>query len=166
MQTAAMTTPLLIAALICVVVAAIALTLHRRAQRRHLALTHLLDRADAMEALLLRTRERMRAMRTVVQQVPEDIAQVAQASLHAERPIQDALRDVLEHRLWIQRHGQSASHGELTLARATIDRAYQTLSEQLQALEHAGAELSQATAAALESARREPPALRRSNSDS
>jgi hypothetical protein len=166
MQTAEMTTPLLIAALICTVVAAIALTLHRRAQRRHLALTHLLDRADAMEDLLLRTRERMRAMRTVVDQVPEDIAEVAQASLHAERPIQDALRDVLEHRLWIQRHGQSASYRELSAACSAIDRAHQTLSQQLQALEHAGAELSAATAAAAESARREPPALRRSRSDS
>lgn len=165
MQTARMTTTLLIVALACVVIAAFALVLHRRAQRRHLALTHLLDRADAMEALLLRTRERMRAMRTVVDQVPEDIAQVAQASLHAERPIQDALRDVLEHRLWIQRHGQSARFAELERACTAIDRAYHTLSAQLQALEHAGAELAAATTAAVESARREPPALRRGNTD-
>lgn len=166
MQTAAMSTPLLIVALVCVAIAAVALFLHLRAQRRHQALIHLLDRADAMEDLLLRTRERMRAMRSVVDQVPEDIAQVAQASLHAERPIQDALRDVLEHRLWIQRHGQSASHAELARACRAIDRAYLTLSAQLQALESAGAELSAATAAAAESARREPAALRRSQTDS
>lgn len=165
MQTAAMTTPLLIAVLACVVVAAIALGLHRRAQRRHLALTHLLDRADAIEALLQRTRERMRAMRSVVDQVPEDIALVAQASLQAERPIQDALRDVLEHRLWIQRHGQTASFADLALACAAIDRAHDTLSAQLQALEHAGAELAAATASAAESARREPPTLRRGITD-
>src|SRR3546814_7040283 len=30
---------------------------------------------------------------------------LAQASLRAEKPIRAALRDVLEHRLWIQKHG-------------------------------------------------------------
>lgn len=161
MQTSPMPSVLVIVVLLCLPIGAIALTLHRRAQRRHLALVHLVDRAEAMEQVLLRTRERMQAMRQVVDQVPEDIGQVAQASLHADKPIRDALRDVLEHRLWIQKHGERASQRELDTACAVIDRAYQRLSDELQALESASAELSAATVAAMESARREPPALRR-----
>src|SRR3546814_16882562 len=85
---------------------------------------------------------------------------LAQASLRAEKPIRAALRDVLEHRLWIQKHGGSASQRELDTACASIDRAYHRFSDVLQALERAGAELSAPTDAALESARREPSALR------
>src|SRR3546814_14029008 len=76
----------------------------------------------------------MQTMREVVDQVPEDIGQVAQASLHADKPIRDALRDVLEHRLWIQKHGERASQRELDTACAAIDRAYRRLSDELQAL--------------------------------
>ena len=155
---------LIIAVLLCLLIAAIALALHRRAQRRHHALVHLVDRAEAMEQVLLRTRERMQAMRRVVDQVPEDIGEVAQASLRADKPIHDALRDVLEHRLWIQKHGDRASQRELDTACAAIDRAYQRLSDELQSLENASAALSAATVTAIESARREPPALRRSGS--
>lgn len=164
MQTSLMSNTLVIAVLLCLLIAATALALHHRAQRRHLALVHLVDRAEAMEQVLLRTRERMQSMRRVVDQVPEDIAELAQASLRADKPIHDALRDVLEHRLWIQKHGDSASQRELDTACAAIDRAYQRLSDELQALESASAELSAATVAAMESARREPPALRRGGS--
>lgn len=156
-----MPTALVIAVLLCLLIAAVALVWRHRAQRRHVALVHLVDRAEAMEQVLLRTRERMRAMRHVVDQVPEDIAQLAQASLRADKPIRDALRDVLEHRLWIQKRGNSASLRELDTACAAIDRAYQRLSSEFKALENAGAELSAATVTAMESARREPPALRR-----
>ena len=48
-------------------------------------------------------------MRTVVQRVPSDIAAVAHASLDAQPQVQQGLRDVLEHRLWISRHGLQAS---------------------------------------------------------
>src|SRR3546814_18781251 len=106
-----------------------------------------------MDEVLLRTRERMQAMRQVVDQVPEDIGQLAQASLRAEKPIRAALRDVLEHRLWIQKHGGSASQRELDTACVAIDRAYKRLSDELHALESAGAKLSAAPHAALESAR-------------
>src|SRR3546814_9077273 len=93
MQTSLMPNTLFIVVLLCLLIAAIALALHRRAQLRHLALVHLVDRADAMEQVLLRTRERMQAMRQVVDQVPEDIGQLAQASLRAEKPIRAAMRD-------------------------------------------------------------------------
>src|SRR3546814_9354982 len=61
MQTSLMPNTLFIVVLLCLLIAAIALALHRRAQLRHLALVHLVDRADAMEQVLLRTREIGRA---------------------------------------------------------------------------------------------------------
>lgn len=166
MQTAGMNNLLAIIALACLLVAVVALLVHRRAVRRQRTLNRLLDSADAMEGLLLRTRERMQAMRKVVlDQVPEDIGEVARASLRAEAPIRAALRDVLEHRLWIQKHGNSASQHALDEACHALERAHRRLSDELSALESAGAELSAATAAASESARREPESLRRQESD-
>src|SRR5690606_27836137 len=78
--------------------------------RRERALARLLDSADALEALLKQTRERMGALQKVVGRVPEDIAAVARASLDTETQVQQGLRDVLEHRLWIARHGETASN--------------------------------------------------------
>ncbi len=141
--------------------AAAALWLRRRAQRRQNALGRLLDGADAMERLLHRTRDRMNAMRGVVERVPDDVGAVARASLDSDQPIQDALRDVLQHRLWIQRHGGHASQRELDEACAALDRARERITAELDRLERAGAELTEATDAALEAARREPPELRR-----
>src|SRR3546814_11648742 len=101
----------------------------------------------------------MQAMRQVVDQVPEDIGQLAQASLRAEKPIRAALRDVLEHRLWIQKHGGSASQRDLDTGCAAIDRSYQRLSDELQALETSGSEFADATRAHRRSARPTPPAV-------
>lgn len=143
--------------------AAAALWLRQRALRRQRALGRLLDGADAMENLLHRTRERMDAMRNVVDRVPDEVGAVARASLDSEQRIQDALRDVLEHRLWIQRHGPHASPRELDAACAAMDRARERITAELDRLERAGAELTQATDAAIEAARREPPELRRHN---
>jgi len=72
-----------------------------------------------------------------------------------------ALRDLLEHRLWISRHGATASLAELKQAELAMSRARGSISSQLARLESAGAELGDATQAALEQAAREPAALRR-----
>lgn len=132
-----------------------------RGRRRERSLRHLLDRADALEALLKTARERMGAMREVVQRVPADIAAVAHASLDAEPQVQQALRDVLEHRLWISKHGLTATQAELDRACAAMDRAYASIADQLARLENAGAELIDVTQAAVDQAAREPAALKR-----
>lgn len=139
----------------------IAAVLRLRSNRRERSLRYLLDRADALETLLHTTRERMNAMRTVVQRVPSDIGAVAHASLDAQPQVQQGLRDVLEHRLWIAKHGLEASQGELDRACAALDRAYATIADRLDRLENAGAELIDVTQASLEQAAREPAALKR-----
>jgi hypothetical protein len=135
------------------------------AQRRHLRrqarLTRLLDLADEIERLLDRTQERMVALQPVVGRVSADIAAVAQASLENQLPIREAKRDVLQHRLWIQKHGETATGAELDTALAAIERARDRLASQLAELEKAGTDLAVATEAADEAARREPPTLRR-----
>ncbi len=129
--------------------------------RRRQTLIRLLDLADAVEALLDRTQRRMTSLRTLVDRVPTDIAAVAQASLDSGLPIREAKRDVLQHRLWIQKNGGSASQAELDEACAALERVLSRLGGQLEELEKAGADLASLTEAATEAARREPPTLRR-----
>lgn len=145
--------------------ALVAVYLRQRSVRRERSLRHLLDRADALEQLLQRTRERMGEMRQVLDRVPPDIAAEAQASLDAEAQVQQGLRNVLEHRLWISRHGLSASQQELDTACAAMDRAFANISARLDQLESAGAELADVTRAALEQAAREPATLTRRKPD-
>lgn len=136
------------------------LPFHRAASRER-ALIRLLEGADQLEALLQQTRQRMTAMQDVVGRMPSDIGAVARASLDADQRVQQALRDLLEHRLWISRHGAGASLAELKHAEAAMARARQTISSQLSRLERAGAELDDVTQAVIEQAAREPAALRR-----
>jgi hypothetical protein len=156
-----MPTVLLIAGLAALALALYLLASILRARRRDRSLIRLLDLADAMQALLDRSQERMAAMKAVVGRVPADIAAVAHASLDGTQPILEAKRDVLQHRLWIQKHGQTARQSELDAACAALDRARTRLATQLDELERAGAELAQVTEASAEAARNEPAALRR-----
>lgn len=135
--------------------------LHLRERRRHWLLLRLLDRTDALESVLHATRQRMSAMKTVVERVPADIAAVAQASLEADAPVQQGLRNVLEHRLWIARNAASASLSELQRAVEALDRSHQQIADRLGQLERAGAELAEATRQTVEQQQREPATLRR-----
>ena len=156
---------MLILTLLALLVLAIgipALLIQRRHVRRQLCLTRLLDAADEIERLLNQAQERMVALQPVVGRVSADIAAVAQASLERNLPILEAKRDVLQHRLWIQKHGLTATPAELDTALAAIERARDRLAAQLAELDKAGSDLAQATEAADEAARREPPTLRRS----
>jgi hypothetical protein len=133
----------------------------QRVFARQSSLRRLLDLADAMESLLNRSQERMNALHGLVTRVPNDIAAVALSSLESNLPIREAKRDVLQHRLWIKQHGETASLQELETACAALQRAQDRLSQQLNELENAGSALAKATDAADEAARREPAALRR-----
>lgn len=132
-----------------------------RGRRRDRSLRRLLDLADRMEALLDRSQVRMQALQAVVGRVPADIGAVAQASLDGPLPVKEAKRDLLQHRLWIKHHGDTASQGELDAACEALDRVHARLAARLDDLERAGAELAQATEASAAAARREPPTLRR-----
>lgn len=156
-----MPTVLLITGLATLALALYLLASILRARRRDRSLVRLLDLADAMQSLLDRSQERMAAVKTVVGRVPADIAAVAHASLDGTQPILEAKRDVLQHRLWIQKHGQTARQSELDAACDALERARSRLATQLEQLEQAGAELADATEASAEAARREPATLRR-----
>jgi len=129
--------------------------------RRQRTLTRMLDLADEVEALLDRSQQRMDSLRPLVQRVPADIAAQAQASLESGLPIREAKRDVLQHRLWIQKHANTASQAELDQACAALTRVHERLGQQLAALDHVGSDLASATEAAAAAALREPPGLRR-----
>jgi len=157
-----MTTLSLIIGLACLGLAAFLSSRILRGRRRDRSLVRLLDLADEMERLLDRSQERMQALQTVVGRVPADIGAVAQASLDGALPVREAKRDLLQHRLWIKHHGQTARQSELDAACTALDRVRDRLAGELAELERAGAELAEATEASEAAARREPPALRRS----
>jgi hypothetical protein len=154
--------PYLLIGLVFLAIAVPLLLRHRALQLRQRTLERMLDLADAVEALLDRSKEKMEAMQPLVQRIPADIAAEAQASLASSLPIREAKRDVLQHRLWIQQHGASASQEELDRACAALARARERLDAQLVELEHVGSDLASATDAAAEAALREPATLRRS----
>ena len=157
-----MLTALLLAGLVLIVVVATPLLVKERARlHRQRTLERMLDLADEVEALLDRSQERMQAMRPLVQRVPADIAAEAAASLQGALPIREAKRDVLQHRLWIQQHGASASQAELDKACAALARVRERLDAELAELAAVGSDLRHATDAAAEAALREPPTLRR-----
>jgi hypothetical protein len=159
---------MLILVLLALVVLAIgipAVVVQRRHNTRQARLARLLDLADEVERLLDQTQQRMAALQPVVGRVSADIAAVAQASLESNLPIREAKRDVLQHRLWIQKHGETATSVELDTALAAIERARDRLAEELAELDKAGSDLAEATEAANEAARREPPTLRRPSGD-
>ncbi|MGH8107907.1 MAG: hypothetical protein ACREO1_04190 [Arenimonas sp.] len=134
----------------------------RSLKRRSAGLFHLLDLADDVERLLNLSQKRMQAMQTVVGRVPADIAAVAKAALDSSEQIKAAKRDLLQHRLWIQQHSETASQQEIDKACTALTRSRDRIAEQLEALENAGADLVQATASSEQAAEREPPSLRRS----
>ena len=153
--------PTLLIGLVFLAIAVPMLWSHRARQLRQRTLERMLDLADAVETLLDRSQERMAAIRPLVERVPADIAAEAQASLESSLPIREAKRDVLQHRLWIQQHGASASQKELDRAAAALARVHEKLDGQLKELEHVGSDLASVTNAAAEAALREPPTLRR-----
>ncbi len=119
-----------------------------RARRRQAAVRRLLDHADELERLLQRLRVRMRSVQGVVDRVPADIGAAAHASLDRSDLIRSALRDLLQHRLWIQRCGDSASDAEMDRACRALGQAKDTLGGELRRLERASEALARAADAA------------------
>jgi biopolymer transport protein ExbB/TolQ len=120
------TTTLLIL-LSAVVAALLALGFRRQSGRgrRQRAVSKLLDSADALEA-------RLRTARAEIQAVAGD----------DDNPIQEALREMLRQRLWLQQHGQTASLQELETVRVSIDQARARIEDQLVRIERARAPIA------------------------
>lgn len=96
---------------------ALAMVLRQRHQRQ-LAVAELLDAADGLEA-------RLREARVEIESVSDS----------ADDPVQEALREMLRQRLWVQQHGKTASLADLRRVRDAIRQARERLERQLARVE-------------------------------
>ncbi len=117
-----------------------------RQERRNAAIQTLLDDADRLESRLLETRARMRDLEGMLGRLPSDITENARASLASEAGIQDALKRVLSHRLWIRENAATAPIAKLSEVRDITRKSLKHLEQQLAKLEGAGSELQDAYA--------------------
>lgn len=100
---------------------ALAMVLRQRHQRqRQLAVTELLDAADGLEA-------RLREARIQIESISDS----------ADDPVQEALREMLRQRLWVQQHGKTASMDDLRRVRDAIRDAGDRVEQQLAHVEQA-----------------------------
>ena len=137
--------PILLA---CAVLALLVLLAARRRERRLLRqrdlLGEILDLADALERELLDCRARLRevpALAAATLSASEQLS--ARATLAAEPQVQDALRDLLAHRLWLKQNSASASEKELISARDALAATRESLARQMERLADVRADFEQ-----------------------
>jgi hypothetical protein len=138
--------------LACALLATLGLLLAWRRERRLLRQRHLLveilDLADALERELLECRARLRevpALAAATLQTSDQLS--ARATIAAEPLVQDALRDLLAHRLWLKQHAATASEAELASARDALATTRVALAKQLERLADVRADFEQMKAA-------------------
>jgi hypothetical protein len=134
--------------LACAVLALLGLLAARRRERRLLRqrdlLGEILDLADALERELLECRARLRevpALAAATLSASEQLS--ARATLAAEPQVQDALRDLLAHRLWLKQNSASASETELVSARDALAATRESLARQMERLADVRADFEQ-----------------------
>jgi hypothetical protein len=134
--------------LACAVLALLGLLAARRRERRLLRqrvlLGEILDLADALERELLECRARLRevpALAAATLSASEQLS--ARATLAAEPQVQDALRDLLAHRLWLKQNSASASETELVSARNALVATRESLARQMERLAGVRADFEQ-----------------------
>lgn len=137
--------PILLA---CAVLALLVLLAARRRERRLLRqrdlLGEILDLADALERELLECRARLREVPAIAATTLSASEQLsARATLAAEPQVQDALRDLLAHRLWLKQNAASASEEELTSARDALAATRESLARQMERLADVRADFEQ-----------------------
>lgn len=120
---------------LCIILALLVVAVFMRRQaRRRRALRALYRGADALEHDLKECRVRLQrahASMNVAPGVP------AAGEADARTAVDAALRELLEHRLWLRDQAHDANQRELDVALAAIDKARATLGEQLAALDSA-----------------------------
>jgi hypothetical protein len=114
----------------------------RRLRRRRDLLVSIMDLADALERELLECRTRLREVPALAASLPLS----AKATLAAEPLVQEALRDLLAHRLWLKEHADSAAPAELARARDALAATRASLTRQLDRLADVRADLAEARA--------------------
>lgn len=140
---------LLLAALVSALLVLLFFWSRERAwRRRHAAIRALLDGADALEAQLQECRQRMHRLRSMLTVLPEEMSAQADAALSADNKVQEALKDLLAHRLWIQQNAQGASLEQLNAARSALTQSSATLNAQIQRLTAITSDLERAQSSA------------------
>ena len=120
----------------------------RNWRRRQRAIRALLDGADALEAQLQECRQHMQRLRGMLAVLPEEMSADANAALSADGKVQDALKDLLSHWLWIKQHAVDAELDELDTARAALEQSSSTLAAQIQRLTAIAVDLERAQSSA------------------
>lgn len=133
-------TILLATAAILLSLVALAWLRERRLQGKPRLLKEILDLADALERELLECRARLREIPALAATLPPAEQLSARSTIAAEPQVQDALRDLLAHRLWLREHAAGASITELQSARDALVATRGALSGQLARLADVRAE--------------------------
>jgi len=128
-------------------VLAIAWERERRLRGRRRLLAEILDLADALERELFECRARLREIPALTATLPPAEQLSARATLAAEPQVQDALRDLLAHRLWLKEHADHASRQSLLSARDALAATRASLERQLSRLADVRADFEQTRAA-------------------
>ena len=115
-------------------------------RRRNALILRMLDDADQIEAKLLECREKMKTIGGMLGRLPADITASARATLDSESGIQQALKVVLQHRLWIRENANAAPLAKLAEVSASIGRSLTDLEIQIGRLSAVGGELEAAYA--------------------
>lgn len=118
----------------------------RRLQGKPRLLREILDLADALERELLECRSRLREIPALTAMSPPADQLSARTTIGAEPQVQDALRDLLAHRLWLQEHAATASVSELRAARDALAATRAALAGQLARLASVRAEFERTVA--------------------
>lgn len=120
----------------------------RRLSRRRDLLGQILDLADALERELLECRARLREVPALAAARLSPSEQLsARATLAAEPLVQDALRDLLAHRLWLRQNGAGATEAELRSARDALVSTRDALATQMERLADVRADFESSLAA-------------------
>jgi hypothetical protein len=119
----------------------------RRLRGRGRLLGEILDLADALERELLECRARLRQIPALAIHLRLS-GQPAPALPTVEPLVQEGLRDLLGHRLWLKEHAASASCSELLAARDALAATRGRLATQRIRLTEAYADLAPVSAAA------------------
>lgn len=131
-----------IAIALLALLALVAIRRERRLRRRTRLLADIFDLADALEGELRECRARLREVPALARPLPGHVS--ASATLAAEPQVQEALRDLLAHRLWLREHVATASPAELQAARDALATTRAKLARQLSRLADVRADLAQA----------------------
>lgn len=111
--------------------ALLAVLRERRQRLKSRLLGEILDLADALERELLECRARLRELPALTASLPPAGDLSARATLASEPQVQDALRDLLAHRLWLKEHAAQATQPELQAARDALVATRDSLATQL-----------------------------------